>query len=300
MNYKNNNKNKSSFNWNILTIIALIVGMIQLLIIMFLIYIGNLGGPNIRFFHSFSELLKMYYSSIGSDILGLSILLSIIAIVKNINFASSFSLILGLFPVFIFGGSYLYTTVREKDIRLIDILPIKKYDFEFADVSFFNTQPSEGHFMFSSKGYIETSNEGEVFKHDYEYDKETNSFKTESDTIKVIHYDKQYGYVYCHYDKRSQVIISNSTPSEINDLFEITNDKFIPEKEFESNGKLLKNDGCVTWTRITPSETLCNVSKACLKNTDICNFIAIKKDDNDKYPFIYEVYNNEIRDIDFG
>ena len=166
---------------------------------------------------------------------------------------------------------------------------------EFVNVSFSNFQPSEGDIVFKDDGYMYSSNESEQYKEKYSYNKKNQTITTKTQVIKIIHYDKKGHYVFAH-RKNSFMAGEKSVVYRIFDLetvFTDSDDQLDFVNPVIIDRFTINVDGTVQSS--TDDSIVYTVTKACLKNTDICNFYHIKGSNQTSY--IYEKYGGNYVEV---
>ena len=271
-------------------LISIILGLLPILLFTYCIIYSHGEGENGR--GAIIWYFFIYCWTVGIPVFITSIIFSIKAINKSKNTISLLSIIISLFPVIGIVLLFLISFFQSSFIKLNNYIKNNKnnYPFEFANVEFYNIQPSEGKLIFRSNGYLYTSNEGESNEIKYTYDKETNLIKTNNHEIKILYYDKDDIYLYCYYDKKPTIIKSSNT-GPIEDLFINSNENINLVEDIKVDNYLIKKDGSVTNSSNLSTNYTYEGSKACLKNTSLCNFFKITINNN--YSNIYEIQDNK-------
>ena len=145
---------------------------------------------------------------------------------------------------------------------------------EFVDVRFYALQPAEGYLTFKSNGYVIKTDQEEEYKYLYTYNKENNVIKFKNTTIKVLHYNKDIGFIYAYYNDKPVIIRTENAP-QIKNLFISTDEPVDDNLNIGNQDKEAK------------------IYIACLKGTDLCNFLK-KENKKRNMVSVFEIRGEEL------
>lgn len=242
-------------------------------------------GLLVIYFLSFKQYMKDFICIllIFANIIAIYLLVVLFQKKKKEDFHISFSykivfVILSVSLIFLSYGFYLTKSVSYP---------------EFVNVSFSNFQPAEGDIVFKDDGYMYSSNEDKQYKEKYSYNKHNQIITTKTQVIKIIHYDKKVHYVFAH---RKNSFMAGEKPivyrnSNLETYFTDSDDRLDFVNPVILDRFTLNIDGTVQ----SSDSIVYTVTKACLKNTEICNFYHIKGSNQTSY--IYEKYDGNYVEV---